>query len=302
MMQVIKDFSLRSRVVRVLISKAYRVSVRLQGVVGQQLLRILPDRAEAIRRNEFSFAMGEKRSWLDSLLRAGLIKQALNNSKSTDLEKYHYDFWKGGRGHEYHNKSAGRFNRIFLRHYAYLVDEIAALVGADSSYTTLCEIGSGSGQLIEHLAANLPQLHRFIGIDLSDETTAANQEKYTNPKLEFVAAGGREWIEQQGEPNWIYITHAGVLEYFSQENLELLFSYIGQTLAPAIFVAIEPVSVEHDLEIELDSKPYGREFAFSHNYPHQFRKAGFQLEHMNYSHEKLGHYLYAFVATANRSP
>ena len=302
MIRMIKDISMRSRLVRVLLSKVHRASVKVQGVVGQRLIRILPGRAEAIQRNEFSFVLGEKRGWLDSVLRSGLIEQALNHSEPTDLEKYHYDFWQGERGHEYHSSTQGRFNNIFLNHYAYLVDEIAALINTEPAYTTLCEIGSGSGQLLEHLAANLPQLNRFVGIDLSEETTAANQAKYDNPKMEFVAAGGREWIEQHGQPHWIYITHAGVLEYFSQENLEFLLSHIGETLTPAMFVAIEPVSVDHDLETELDSKPYGREFAFSHNYPHQFKKAGFQLNHMNYSHENLGHYLYAFIAIANDAP
>ncbi|MBV7337255.1 class I SAM-dependent methyltransferase [Chloroflexi bacterium TSY] len=261
----------------------------------------MPARAESIKRDEFSFTSGQKRNWLDSLLRAGLIEQALAKGQSTTLEQYHYDFWQGERGHQYHSERQNRFEEIFLRHYAYLVDEINALVQTEPGYTTLCEIGSGSGQLLDYLAANVPAIERCIGIDLSEETTKTNQQTYSNPKLEFVAAGGLEWVEAHGQPNWIYLTHGGVLEYFSQENLELLLNHIGQTLAPAIFIAIEPVAVDHNLATELDSKPYGREFAFSHNYPHLFDKAHFHLKHMMYSHERLGHYLYAFVAVTNDS-
>ncbi len=299
MYYVVKNFSLRSRFLRVILSKGYRLLVKTAGIVGQQLLIFFPDRVETIQRDGFSFIMGQKRNWLDSLLRAGLIERALTTRKSSLLEKYHYDFWQGERGHQYHSSCLDRFDEIFLRHYAYLVEEIAAFARKEPAYTTLCEIGSGSGQLLDYLASNVPEIQRFVGIDLSQETTDANKQKYTNPKLEFVAAGGREWIEEHGQPYSIYLTHAGVLEYFSQQNLESLLNYIGETLAPAVFVAIEPVAVDHDLETELDSKPYGREFAFSHNYPHQFQRAKFQIEHMNYSHEKLGHYLYAFVAVAN---
>lgn len=300
MMQVAKSLILRSPFIRSLLSKIFRFLVNLQGLIGQQLLSLAPERAALIRQEDFSFTMGQKRSLLDSFLWAGLVREAMRTNSSSSLEKYHYDFWQGKRGHQYHDCRQERFEEIFLCHYSYIIDELTALIRANSGYTTLCEIGSGSGQLLDYLASNMPEINRFIGIDLSEETTASNRQKYTKPKLEFIAAGGLEWIQEHGQPFWIYVTNGGVLEYFSQPNVEALFEHIGRTSAPAIFVAIEPISIDHNLETELNSKPYGREFAFSHNYPHLFRKAGFQLRHMDYSHQKPGHNLYAFIATVDK--
>lgn len=62
-----------------------------------------------------------------------------------------------------------------------------------------------------------------------------------------------------------------------QKELEDIFQHIAQNLAPAIIGVIETLGVDHDLKNEKKSLLYGRELAFSHNYPHLLEKAGFSI-------------------------
>ena len=63
-----------------------------------------------------------------------------------------------------------------------------------------------------------------------------------------------------------------------REELESLYRYIAENCKPAAVVVIETVAVDHDLDNEPDSYVYGRELAFSHNYPQLLREAGFTIE------------------------
>lgn len=267
------------------------------GVVGHLFLYVLPKKAESLKQNEFNFSKrGERHGMLNMLLRAGLIHRAITNNDEKELESYHYNFWQSKSGFHYHNSQRHAFEEFFLGHFG---DEVMALLTQKApSYPVICEIGTGTGQLLNYLASSLPETERFIGIDLSPDMIADNKQRYDNPKLEFVVASGNEWIEENGEPNWVFITNRGVLEYFLHSKVEALFNHISQNLSPAIFITIEPVSVDHVLETELDSKPYGREFSFSHNYPYLFQKAGFHLYHTS-QQTYFDHYLCLFIAATD---
>ena len=269
-----------------------------QGWLGYALLPLYPQRAEKIAQETFTLFHDHsyQRHPLDNLLRAGLAHKAVRQQDNDQLATYHRDFWSGNEGTIYHETQQDKFEEVFLGHFAFTVDLLADILAANPQITTLCEIGSGSGQLLDHLASQLPQIEQFIGVDLSPGVTEANRQRYPNPKLTFIAADAHKWILEHGQPNWLFVSFRGVLEYFPQSDLEMLLSHIATQLQPAAFLAIEPIDRDHDLDHDPNSHTYGDDYSFSHNYPHLFQQTGYTLRHV--SHKVLYHHReFAVLAT-----
>ena len=249
------------------------------GLLGRLLLPFFPKRVKKIQSEGFTLASYSSRyGKLDKLLRLGLIHKIISSNNYDELAQYHLQFWQSDEGAEYHKNYLEEFEVAFIEKFSYVIDEIKALCSPSGfSPTTLCEIGSGSGQLLHHLSRELPQLEQLIGIDLSPETVKDCNRKYGNQRVKFVAADGNQWIRENGKSNWIYFSHRGVLEYFPQEMLLDFFKTIQTQYQPTLFVAIEPVGVRHDPLNTTHSEPYNDEYSFSHPYEHLFRKAGFEI-------------------------
>ena len=254
---------------------------------GNILLQLFPHRAQAIAQENFTLvnhADGTRRGVIDRLMREAIAHHALSQPDQSQLSQLHQDYWRGEQGTLYHEQHRDKFEFVW-GHFSFVLDDLKNLLAQNPQFKTLCEIGTGSGQLLDHLAHELPELDAFIGIDLSPDTIEANRRKYTHPKLTFLADDAKAWIEQNAGPNWVYVTFRGVLEYFTEADLSALLTHIVQQRQPAIFICVEPVDRDHDLETALESRLYGEEFSFSHNYPHLFRQSGFTVLHT--SHQTL---------------
>ena len=142
----------------------YHSVEQIKGIIGYQMLSWAA-RAESIKRDDFNWSANGHWSLIDSLLRAGLIRQATLNNDLEELEAYHRSFWQSERGFRYHNSWQPAIMEIFLKHYTPLVTDIATMLKASPNYLTVCEIGTGTGYLLEYLAEQLPSVDRFIGID-----------------------------------------------------------------------------------------------------------------------------------------
>ncbi len=143
------------------------------------------------------------------------------------------------------------------------------------------EIGTGNGKVLEYLSSEFPKIEKFIGIDLSQAQIEINKKQYQkNSKLEFVASDAYEWVKENGQSNTVFVTNGGVLEYFTEERLQLFLKEIYK-LGKIYFVAIEPNSIEHNFEANPNTETYGNERSFSHNYPKLFKNAGFGLWHFS---------------------
>lgn len=255
--------------------------------VGNLLLHLFPHRAQKITQENFSlvnYVDGTRRGLIDRLMREAIAHRALSQPDQSQLSQLHQDYWRGEQGTLYHEQHRDKFEFVW-GHFEFVLDDLKKLLAQNPQITTLCEIGTGSGQLLNHLVHELPQIQEFIGIDLSPDTIEANRQQYTHPKLTFLADDAKAWIEQNAQPNWVYVSFRGVLEYFTEADLRELLTHIAQQQQPAIFISIEPVDRDHDLNTETDSRLYGEEFSFSHNYPHLFRQSGFIVLHA--SHQTL---------------
>lgn len=169
---------------------------------------------------------------------------------------------------------------MFLDHDVFVVDELEKFITSDSSdqkFQHLYEIGCGDGQVIQYMYERFPDFASFTGIDLGTDRIRKNVEENQIESITFENADANEWIPENGKPNSVILTNGGVLEYFLQSELEALFTFAAENLPPVAVCVIESVGTDHDLTTELDSLVYGRELAFSHNYPHLLKAAGFSV-------------------------
>ncbi|MBD3419297.1 MAG: methyltransferase domain-containing protein [Chitinivibrionales bacterium] len=143
------------------------------------------------------------------------------------------------------------------------------------------EIGSGNGLFLEYASKQLPCLSKCIGLDLSPDTIRKCKQRFDAEEFTWIATDAEKWVMKCAMPNTLFFSHRGVLEYFPANSLAALFGHISKNLRPALVVLIEPVSPTHDFATDISSRKYGREFSFSHNYPHLLHEAGYEIVHSN---------------------
>lgn len=269
------------------------------GIIGQFLLPIFPNRVEKIQSEQFTLSeFGQGRNKIDHFLRYGLVYRAIQKGDLDSLAQYHKNYWKGDAGAQYHEDYAFMFEESFVAHFAYIVEYINQIAHEADGFNSLFEIGSGSGQLLDYLAAHVNDVEKFVGIDLSPTTVKRCNERYGRSNVSFVAADGDKWIRENGQPNAVFMSHRGVLEYFPQDRLLSFFRYIRETYAPCLLITIEPVGTGHDLENTTNSQPYSNEYSFSHNYPYLIKQAGFDILDTHLQPSTQNNHLLAVVATA----
>ena len=294
-MNVLKRIAGRIRNKR-LVAGCQNLVNRAKGRVGLILLPLMSKRVERLIQSRFSFSSTDDASFLDALIRAGLAKRACASGNPTDLAEYHRNFWKGQDAEDYHDQRKEGIWDQFQTDFPDVVRALELLVTQPTKFSTLCEIGTGSGELLAGLGGRLPSLERLIGIDLCEATIRGNQSKYHGQRFDWVAGDASKWIQQHAGKNCVFVSYRGVLEYFTQQELVSLFEFLSRECQPVIFVAVEPVAANHDLTKQNDSRTYGNEFSFSHNYPCLFRNAGFQVREVQ-EKEHSTYWMRAFIAT-----
>lgn len=271
------------------------------GMVGQLFIPLFPERVKKLEESQFTLSeFGRSRSKLDQILRFGLLYKAIRTNDLERLASYHENYWKSDAAAQYHEDHAFIFEEVFIPQFSYLLEIIQKEIEASGkTFDTLVEIGSGSGQLLDYLSKNMEgTVEQFVGIDLSPKTVETCNKRYGNERVNFVAADGDAWIRENGQQNWIYLSHRGVLEYFPKEQLLSFFTHIATRYSPTILVTIEPVGVNHDLENNFNSQPYSNEYSFSHNYPHIMTEAGFKIIHTDLQPRNPKYNLLAVVASS----
>ncbi|SIQ78098.1 Methyltransferase domain-containing protein [Maribacter ulvicola] len=216
----------------------------------------------------------------ERLMRGALVKKLDPIDDHDTIAELNRNFWVNKSATELFTETADGFEKDFLPNCTFIFEKLKKeLSNTSESYTTLVEIGTGNGDVLNYLSAEFPEIKRCIGIDLSTDQIAMNIKKFeNNKKLEFIRADAFDWVRDHGESHTIFVSSRGVLEYFMENRLQAFLKEIN-LLGKTMFVAIEPNGGDHDFETTLHSQLYGDEPSFSHNYPHLFRNAGFSLWH-----------------------
>lgn len=258
-----------------LVEPANRVRLALRRAVGRLACALRP----AVARSLAAGKGPDPLRTLDRLMLSALRQRAeRNGSLEAFTHVQQHRFWSSTGAADFHATQEQYFDEWFLGHNLVLLTELERALD-EGSYSTLCELGCGSGKALDYLSSRLTCIEKFIGIDLSPEQIRRNSERFTDPDIAWVADDATRWIAAHARPGWVFLSNNGVLEYLPLASVRRLFAHIAGRLGPALVSLCEPVGIAHDLERELFSMPYGSEHSFSHNYPHLLREAGFRLLH-----------------------
>jgi SAM-dependent methyltransferase len=198
------------------------------------------------------------------------------------LSALHRWMWAGDEAVKFHQQAQGRFVTWWLASHCAIVEPLRQAIAARAGQiTTLCEIGCGSGLVLEDLSRRLPEIDRFIGLDLSPTQTQRNRARFSDARLQFEAGDATSWIPGQAKTGWAFLTNAGVLEYLSETQLASLLAGIAERLRPAVFALLEPIPKDYDLCREIQSRPHSFEKSLGHNYPHWLKANGWTISHQS---------------------
>src|SRR5262245_5419158 len=195
------------------------------------------------------------------------------------LHERHARFWSTGDAANWHARTASRFERWFLVEHQEFIEAVVRVVDADPRLVHFYEIGTGNGRVLEYFAGRLPSVREFAGVDLNQAQIDRNRAACSDDRIRFECADAASFVAQLATPGSLFLTNAGVFEYFAPEVLVDLIGQVAARLAPSALAVIEPLAPDMDLETERDSRPFGFERSFSHNYPHLFEAAGFETVH-----------------------
>ncbi len=270
----------------------------LSFTIGNSLVFLFPKKALKLSEKGMTLVMNNNLNFPERLMRHAILKKLENKADVETLAKFHYNYWTN-QGSAFFSSTNDSFENQFLPNCSFIFDLLKKeLSNQAEHYTTLVEVGTGNGSVLNYLCSEFPEMDRFIGIDLSPVQIELNKKKFIeNKKLEFVASDGFDWIKTHGQSHTIFITSRGVLEYFTEKRLQDFFYEIN-SLGKTMFVAIEPHGVTHDFTTNPHSEVYGHERSFSHNYPELFKNAGFSLWHVsNKPHDDTA--LLSFIGAKN---
>lgn len=212
---------------------------------------------------------------LERLVLAGLVARCHASGNMDRLMPQHTRYWEGGSAVLFHAATEARCRDEFHRVHGFAPRMLERLIEATGLHS-LCEIGCGSGLVLDELGTALPQLRELTGLDLSADQTAINRSRYRDPRYSFTQGDACRWIPEHARPGTIFMTYGGVFEYFPETAMNALLRDIA-SLAPAALMLIEPIAMDHDLEREPHSRPYGDELSLSHNYPQLLAQSGFAV-------------------------
>lgn len=75
-------------------------------------------------------------------------------------------------------------------------------------FSTLCEVGCGSGRLLRECAERMPMLSRYVGLHASPVQTLINRTLYRELPLRFESIDVLDWLATHAVPGSIYLTDA----------------------------------------------------------------------------------------------
>jgi hypothetical protein len=250
-------------------------SRRVKACFGRLLRLISPGLARRVREKPFSGEWG----FAGKLIRNADLADAVEAGDHRALQRFHQDFWTSTAAEaDFFDRFANRFEDLFLRRHAGIVDRIGGVVSEWGGGARVVEEGAGDGLVLGHLASRLTGFDSFHGIDLNPgQIVASSAAHSSDPRLHFEAANIMDWLGRNPAPKSLLFTNGGVLEYLRRDELLSLFQELKDGGMPCAVALTESVGLDHRFDTETASYPYALECALSHNYAAILREAGFAI-------------------------
>ena len=211
-----------------------------------------------------------------ALIRHARLQWALWRGDPAAIEAQLVSGWRDVSRDGYYDVYADRFAAWFFGPHQPLMQRLLDTLPA-LGVRELVEIGCGDGRALEHCAAHLPTLDRFVGIDINAEIIARNRlDASADARIEYVVGDAGSWIAAHPQSHRALLSYGGVMEYFAPATLRALFRTLA-THPPSVVALCEPVDPAHDLARDTASRSFGVERSFSHHHAHLLRDAGFEI-------------------------
>jgi len=251
----------------------------LTSTLGNTLVNISPKKVASLKNNGISLTLNGNLSFTERLMRRAILNKLEKAKDYKKLAQLHQNYWTN-QGDDFVTRTQNNLGNIHLPNYKSILDVLKFKIYNETLlFEKFVEIGTGNGSVLNYLSSELSGVQKMIGIDLSEEQTKANKLNYKdNAKIEFHCTDILNWIELQNKSNMVLFTFRGVLEYFTQKQLEDFFKKLNK-LGNIIFFAIEPNGLNHNFDDNPNSEIYGVESSFSHNHKKLFKDAGFNIWH-----------------------
>lgn len=254
-------------------SQGLRQKVKIS--LGRFAAQTAPRRARQLMLSPLSAPQGIR----DKSIMAFLKHQARLEQREEFFEALHEDFWSGEGGNVFAENCDHRFEQMFLEKQKFDFEQLVNIC-ANKCPSQIVEFGCNSGLLLNYMVQQFPKIESAVGIDINRQQIQRNQQAdHFDPRIQFLTADGVDWVIENAKPNTLFVTNGGVMEYFRRHRLNLMMKRISTHLSPAIFFAIEPNALDHDLENDVNSIPFGEELSFSHNYRDLFATNGLDVVH-----------------------
>ena len=263
------------------IMKAYKTTAdlplerRIKANLGRLIAAANPSLAAKVREKPFTRPLKHH----ERLLRNAVQQQAIEEKDHEALHQFLIDYWSSPFSQEFFTTFGHRFEDLFLRYHSEIATQLREQLASLPAHqeVKLVEVGCGDGKVLQHLAENIPQINHLTGLDLSKEEIAQCKKRYpTSSRIEFTAEDIFEWLAANTDTSLVLFTNGGVLEYFTRDQITRLFSLVKNRPHPTWIALTETLAMDHYLDNEPETFPYGRELAFSHNYAAILNESGFR--------------------------
>jgi SAM-dependent methyltransferase len=246
----------------------------LKYLSGACLARLNPQRCQLI---EQAFTLPYFDPKIGHGIANRLIRHYVGQRAGRDpsqLEQLHKAFWGGRSAEGWYSETADRIEKVVIPALSDVVQLVRPYL-RQQRVQRVVELGTGNGEWLNYLSHQWDFVGQYVGIDLAEQQIASNQRRY--PKLQFEAADLTDWMAERSEPNSMFVTHCGVLEYLAPNSLRTVAEKMAERATDSLFLLVEPLADNYPLVGSEPSRVHGPEMSYSHNYPYLLQCAGMQL-------------------------
>lgn len=109
-------------------------------------------------------------------------------------------------------------------------------------FSTLCEIGCGTGRLLRDCTERLPQIAHYVGLHDSRSQTQLNRALYREFPIRFECLGLLDWLAIGAARGSIFLTDADALRAFDAAALGSIWRTWRMALHPALLAIAIPIA------------------------------------------------------------
>ena len=211
----------------------------LSETIGSLFILLDPKKADELAKAGMTVQMQHLNlTFKERLMRKAILRTTKRKREFDLLAEFHQNYWKK-KGADFFSETQSRLVNNYLPNCEFVFEILRKqLVKESDQFHTLVEIGTGNGIVLNYLSQGFTQFKKLIGIDLSDVQIQKNIEKYSeNPRLEFETGDAFHWIDTHKNDYTCFLTFHGVLEYFTEERLQIFLNKISAS-GKVIFLAV----------------------------------------------------------------